>query len=153
MKEQLRGSTSSFFSPPPAPPHPLTLSPHLLLFLLPHFSFTCSTSPFPISLKPPSCLPPFLPPLPLPPPFPHLPPYLTPPPPVLPLDTSYGESAHRLCGYMCLDSASQSQADAFKLAFDLLPNSKVRRVLCPLVVSETCPLTHQRTKPSQTQHN
>lgn len=30
---------------------------------------------------------------------------------------------------MCLDSTSQSQADAFKLAFDLLPDSKVRRVM------------------------
>ncbi|XP_037535611.1 recombining binding protein suppressor of hairless-like protein [Nematolebias whitei] len=36
----------------------------------------------------------------------------------------YGDSAHRLCGYMCLDSSSQSQADTFKLIFDEQPNSK-----------------------------
>lgn len=74
----------------------------------------------------------------LPPPLP----LLTPPPFLLPpRDSAYGDSAHRLCGYMCLDSTSQSQADAFKLAFDQQPDSTVRHVTRPLVVSEPRPLT------------
>ncbi|MEQ2278987.1 hypothetical protein AMECASPLE_004869 [Ameca splendens] len=36
----------------------------------------------------------------------------------------YGDSAYRICGYMCLDSSSQSQADTFKLLFDEQPNSR-----------------------------
>ncbi|XP_074532301.1 recombining binding protein suppressor of hairless-like protein [Halichoeres trimaculatus] len=36
----------------------------------------------------------------------------------------YGDSAYRVCGYMCLDSCSQSQADTFKLVFDEQPNSR-----------------------------
>uniref|UniRef100_UPI0037E72712 recombining binding protein suppressor of hairless-like protein n=1 Tax=Semicossyphus pulcher TaxID=241346 RepID=UPI0037E72712 len=36
----------------------------------------------------------------------------------------YGDSAYRVCGYMCLDSSSQSQADTFKLVFDEQPNSR-----------------------------
>ncbi|KAF0034731.1 hypothetical protein F2P81_012489 [Scophthalmus maximus] len=36
----------------------------------------------------------------------------------------YGDSVYRVCGYMCLDSSSQSQADAFKLVFDEQPNSR-----------------------------
>ncbi|KAM9758394.1 recombining binding protein suppressor of hairless-like protein isoform 3-T5 [Menidia menidia] len=36
----------------------------------------------------------------------------------------YGESVYRTCGYMCLDSSSQSQADTFKLVFDEQPNSR-----------------------------
>ncbi|XP_023181391.1 recombining binding protein suppressor of hairless-like protein isoform X4 [Xiphophorus maculatus] len=36
----------------------------------------------------------------------------------------YGDSVYRICGYMCLDSSSQSQADAFKLLFDEQPNSR-----------------------------
>ncbi|XP_069025689.1 recombining binding protein suppressor of hairless-like protein [Embiotoca jacksoni] len=36
----------------------------------------------------------------------------------------YGDSVYRLYGYMCLDSASQSQADTFKLVFDEQPNSR-----------------------------
>ncbi|KAM9859252.1 recombining binding protein suppressor of hairless-like protein [Aulostomus maculatus] len=35
-----------------------------------------------------------------------------------------GDSVYRLCGYMCLDSSSQSQSDTFKLVFDELPNSR-----------------------------
>ncbi|KAK2861509.1 hypothetical protein Q5P01_001042 [Channa striata] len=35
-----------------------------------------------------------------------------------------GDSVYRLCGYMCLDSSSQSQADTFKLVFDEQPNSR-----------------------------
>lgn len=37
--------------------------------------------------------------------------------------SGYGDSMHRLCGYMCLDSSSQSQADAYKLIFDEQPDS------------------------------
>ncbi|XP_026205240.1 recombining binding protein suppressor of hairless-like protein [Anabas testudineus] len=33
-------------------------------------------------------------------------------------------SGDRVCGYMCLDSSSQSQADTFKLIFDEQPNSR-----------------------------
>ncbi|KAF7207571.1 recombining binding protein suppressor of hairless-like protein isoform X1 [Nothobranchius furzeri] len=36
----------------------------------------------------------------------------------------YGDAVYRMCGYMCLDSVSQSQADAFKLIFDEQPNSR-----------------------------
>ncbi|XP_017287000.1 recombining binding protein suppressor of hairless-like protein isoform X2 [Kryptolebias marmoratus] len=36
----------------------------------------------------------------------------------------YGDSVYRICGYMCLDSSSQSQADTFKLVFDEQPNSR-----------------------------
>ncbi|XP_047204323.1 recombining binding protein suppressor of hairless-like protein isoform X1 [Girardinichthys multiradiatus] len=36
----------------------------------------------------------------------------------------YGDSVYRICGYMCLDSSSQSQADTFKLLFDEQPNSR-----------------------------
>ncbi|XP_043978506.1 recombining binding protein suppressor of hairless-like protein [Gambusia affinis] len=36
----------------------------------------------------------------------------------------YGDSVYRICGYMCLDSSSQSQADAFKLLFDEQPDSR-----------------------------
>ncbi|XP_042260834.1 recombining binding protein suppressor of hairless-like protein [Thunnus albacares] len=36
----------------------------------------------------------------------------------------YGDSVYRVCGYMCLDSSSQSQADTFKLVFDEQPNSR-----------------------------
>ncbi|XP_032405292.1 recombining binding protein suppressor of hairless-like protein [Xiphophorus hellerii] len=39
----------------------------------------------------------------------------------------YGDSVYRICGYMCLDSSSQSQADAFKLLFDEQPNSRNHR--------------------------
>lgn len=38
----------------------------------------------------------------------------------------YGDCVYRICGYMCLDSSSQSQADSFKLVFDEQPKSKVR---------------------------
>ncbi|KAM6927972.1 recombining binding protein suppressor of hairless-like protein [Xenentodon cancila] len=36
----------------------------------------------------------------------------------------YGDSVYRVYGFMCLDSSSQSQADAFKLVFNEEPNSK-----------------------------
>ncbi|KAM7421856.1 hypothetical protein PAMA_010083 [Pampus argenteus] len=36
----------------------------------------------------------------------------------------YGDSVYRVCGYMCLDSSSQSQSDTFKLVFDEQPNSR-----------------------------
>ncbi|XP_056156963.1 recombining binding protein suppressor of hairless-like protein [Lampris incognitus] len=36
----------------------------------------------------------------------------------------YGQSVYRVCGYMCLDCSSQSQADTFKLVFDDQPNYK-----------------------------
>ncbi|XP_023254701.1 recombining binding protein suppressor of hairless-like protein [Seriola lalandi dorsalis] len=35
----------------------------------------------------------------------------------------YGDAVYRVCGYMCLDSSTQSQADTFKLIFDEQPNS------------------------------
>ncbi|XP_053291536.1 recombining binding protein suppressor of hairless-like protein [Pleuronectes platessa] len=35
----------------------------------------------------------------------------------------YGDSVYRMCGYMCLDNSSQSQADTFKLVFDEQPDS------------------------------
>lgn len=31
-----------------------------------------------------------------------------------------------MCGYMCLDSSSQTQADVFKLTFEQQPDSRVR---------------------------
>ncbi|XP_008336537.1 recombining binding protein suppressor of hairless-like protein, partial [Cynoglossus semilaevis] len=36
----------------------------------------------------------------------------------------FGESVYRLYGYMCLDSSSHSQADAFKLLFEEQSGSK-----------------------------
>ncbi|XP_015256605.1 PREDICTED: recombining binding protein suppressor of hairless-like protein [Cyprinodon variegatus] len=36
----------------------------------------------------------------------------------------YGDSVYRICGYMCLDTSNQTQADTFKLVFDEQPNSK-----------------------------
>ncbi|XP_075869455.1 recombining binding protein suppressor of hairless-like protein [Nelusetta ayraudi] len=51
-------------------------------------------------------------------------------------DSGYGDSAHRLCGYMCLDSTSQSQADAFKLAFDQQPDSTMFACAKSLFISD-----------------
>lgn len=47
-------------------------------------------------------------------------------PPSLPAAAGGGDSLHRVCGYMCLDSSGQSQAETFKLIFDEQPNSRVR---------------------------
>lgn len=45
---------------------------------------------------------------------------------LLPSEAGYGDAVYRLCGYMSLDSSSQSQADAFKLVFDQQSDSRVR---------------------------
>ncbi|CAF93580.1 unnamed protein product [Tetraodon nigroviridis] len=51
-------------------------------------------------------------------------------------DAGLGDSAHRLGGYMCLDSCSQSQADAFKLVFDQQSNSKMFACAKSLFISD-----------------
>lgn len=38
--------------------------------------------------------------------------------------SGFGDSVYQVRGYMCLDSSSQSQNDAFKLVFDEQPNSR-----------------------------
>ncbi|CAN9512582.1 unnamed protein product [Ophioblennius macclurei] len=48
----------------------------------------------------------------------------------------YGDSVYRVCGYMCLDSSSQSQADAFKLVFDEQPNSRLFACAKSLFISD-----------------
>ncbi|XP_029947662.1 recombining binding protein suppressor of hairless-like protein [Salarias fasciatus] len=48
----------------------------------------------------------------------------------------YGASVYRVCGYMCLDSSSQSQADAFKLVFDEQPNSRLFACAKSLFISD-----------------
>ncbi|CAJ1051174.1 recombining binding protein suppressor of hairless-like protein [Xyrichtys novacula] len=48
----------------------------------------------------------------------------------------YGDSAYRVCGYMCLDSCSQAQADTFKLVFDEQPNSKMFACAKSLFISD-----------------
>ncbi|XP_013771322.1 recombining binding protein suppressor of hairless-like protein [Pundamilia nyererei] len=48
----------------------------------------------------------------------------------------YGDSVYRVCGYMCLDSSSQSQADAFKLVFDEQPNSRMFACAKTLFISD-----------------
>ncbi|KAM9758393.1 recombining binding protein suppressor of hairless-like protein isoform 2-T4 [Menidia menidia] len=48
----------------------------------------------------------------------------------------YGESVYRTCGYMCLDSSSQSQADTFKLVFDEQPNSRLFACAKSLFISD-----------------
>uniref|UniRef100_A0A3B5B924 Recombining binding protein suppressor of hairless-like protein n=1 Tax=Stegastes partitus TaxID=144197 RepID=A0A3B5B924_9TELE len=47
-----------------------------------------------------------------------------------------GEELYRLCGYMCLDSSSQSQADTFKLIFDEQPNSRMFACAKSLFISD-----------------
>ncbi|XP_047439551.1 recombining binding protein suppressor of hairless-like protein isoform X2 [Mugil cephalus] len=48
----------------------------------------------------------------------------------------YGDAVYRVCGYMCLDSSSQSQADSFKLVFDEQPNSRMFACAKSLFVSD-----------------
>ncbi|XP_049445895.1 recombining binding protein suppressor of hairless-like protein isoform X1 [Epinephelus fuscoguttatus] len=48
----------------------------------------------------------------------------------------YGDSVYRVCGYMCLDSSSQSQADTFKLVFDEQPNSRMFACAKSLFISD-----------------
>ncbi|KAL6112604.1 rbpjl [Pungitius sinensis] len=47
-----------------------------------------------------------------------------------------GDSAYRLCGYMCLDSFAQSQADSFKLAFDEQQDSRMFASAKSLFISD-----------------
>ncbi|XP_078105566.1 recombining binding protein suppressor of hairless-like protein [Sander vitreus] len=47
-----------------------------------------------------------------------------------------GDSVYRVCGYMCLDSSSQSQADTFKLVFDEQPNSRMFACAKSLFISD-----------------
>ncbi len=56
----------------------------------------------------------------------------------LPPEAGYGDSVYRVCGYMCLDSCSQSQADTFKLVFDQQPNSRVSVCACVCVRVYVC---------------
>ncbi|XP_030275697.1 recombining binding protein suppressor of hairless-like protein [Sparus aurata] len=51
-------------------------------------------------------------------------------------EAGYGDSVYRLCGYMCLDSSSQSQADSFKLIFDQQPNSRMFACAKSLFISD-----------------
>ncbi|XP_042366559.1 recombining binding protein suppressor of hairless-like protein [Plectropomus leopardus] len=48
----------------------------------------------------------------------------------------YGDSVYRVCGYMCLDSSSQSQAESFKLVFDEQPNSRMFACAKSLFISD-----------------
>uniref|UniRef100_A0A3Q3ET01 Recombination signal binding protein for immunoglobulin kappa J region-like n=1 Tax=Labrus bergylta TaxID=56723 RepID=A0A3Q3ET01_9LABR len=52
------------------------------------------------------------------------------------LKAGYGDSSYRLCGYMCLDSCSQSQADSFKLVFDEQPTSRMFACAKSLFISD-----------------
>ncbi|XP_039971994.1 recombining binding protein suppressor of hairless-like protein isoform X2 [Xiphias gladius] len=56
----------------------------------------------------------------------------------------YGDSVYRVCGYMCLDSSSQSQADTFKLVFDEQPNSKMFACAKSLFISDQDKRKHFR---------
>ncbi|XP_054473141.1 recombining binding protein suppressor of hairless-like protein [Anoplopoma fimbria] len=47
-----------------------------------------------------------------------------------------GDLVTRLCGYMCLDSSAQSQADSFKLAFDEQPDSRMFASAKSLFISD-----------------
>lgn len=50
--------------------------------------------------------------------------------------SGYGDTSIRLCGYMCLDSCSQSQADSFKLVFDEQPNCRMFACAKSLFISD-----------------
>lgn len=68
----------------------------------------------------------------------------------------YGDSVYRVCGYMCLDSSSQSQADTFKLVFDEQPNSRVSYLIwchvhtCLLIVLTRRPPCSQVSSVTET---
>ncbi|XP_067361235.1 recombining binding protein suppressor of hairless-like protein isoform X2 [Channa argus] len=55
-----------------------------------------------------------------------------------------GDSVYGLCGYMCLDSSSQSQADMFKLVFDEQPNSRMFACAKSLFISDQDKRKHFR---------
>uniref|UniRef100_A0AAQ4R432 Recombination signal binding protein for immunoglobulin kappa J region like n=1 Tax=Gasterosteus aculeatus aculeatus TaxID=481459 RepID=A0AAQ4R432_GASAC len=55
---------------------------------------------------------------------------------VSPADGRGGDSAYRPCGYMCLDSSAQSQADSFKLAFDEQQDSRMFASAKSLFISD-----------------
>uniref|UniRef100_A0A3Q3M5W0 Recombination signal binding protein for immunoglobulin kappa J region-like n=1 Tax=Mastacembelus armatus TaxID=205130 RepID=A0A3Q3M5W0_9TELE len=54
------------------------------------------------------------------------------------------DSVYRVCGYMCLDSSSQSQADTFKLLFDEQPNSRLFACAKSLFISDQDKRKHFR---------
>ncbi|XP_071350284.1 recombining binding protein suppressor of hairless-like protein isoform X2 [Trachinotus anak] len=56
----------------------------------------------------------------------------------------YGDSVYRVCGYMCLDSSTQSQADTFKLIFDEQPNSRMFACAKSLFISDQDKRKHFR---------
>ncbi|KAI3369830.1 hypothetical protein L3Q82_024406, partial [Scortum barcoo] len=51
-------------------------------------------------------------------------------------EAGYGDSVYRVCGYMCLDSSTQSQSDTFKLLFDYQPNSRMFACAKSLFISD-----------------
>lgn len=65
----------------------------------------------------------------------------------------YGDAVYRLCGYMCLDSSTQSQADTYKLMFDEQPNSRVSGLKFKLAFVQfiilSVPLKQQETSDSR----
>ncbi|XP_029358217.1 recombining binding protein suppressor of hairless-like protein [Echeneis naucrates] len=56
----------------------------------------------------------------------------------------FGDSVYRVCGYMCLDNATQSQTDTFKLIFDQQPNSKMFACAKSLFISDQDKRKHFR---------
>ncbi|KAG7236878.1 hypothetical protein INR49_000182 [Caranx melampygus] len=56
----------------------------------------------------------------------------------------YGDAVYRLCGYMCLDTSTQSQADTFKLMFDEQPNSRMFACAKSLFISDQDKRKHFR---------
>ncbi|XP_062266202.1 recombining binding protein suppressor of hairless-like protein isoform X2 [Platichthys flesus] len=56
----------------------------------------------------------------------------------------YGDSVYRMCGYMCLDNSSQSQADTFKLVFDEQPDSTMFACAKSLFISDQDKRKHFR---------
>uniref|UniRef100_A0A8C6SJU0 Recombination signal binding protein for immunoglobulin kappa J region-like n=1 Tax=Neogobius melanostomus TaxID=47308 RepID=A0A8C6SJU0_9GOBI len=58
--------------------------------------------------------------------------------------SGFGDSVYQVRGYMCLDSTSQSQADAFKLMFDEQPNSRLFACAKSLYISDQDKRKHFR---------
>uniref|UniRef100_A0A3B4U8K5 Recombination signal binding protein for immunoglobulin kappa J region like n=1 Tax=Seriola dumerili TaxID=41447 RepID=A0A3B4U8K5_SERDU len=54
------------------------------------------------------------------------------------------DAVYRVCGYMCLDSSTQSQADTFKLIFDEQPNSGMFACAKSLFISDQDKRKHFR---------
>ncbi|KAK1901655.1 Recombining binding protein suppressor of hairless-like protein [Dissostichus eleginoides] len=48
----------------------------------------------------------------------------------------YGDAVYRVCGFLCLDNTSQSQADAYKLVFNEQPNSRMFASAKSLFISD-----------------